>query len=196
VALAPVFLAGGDWHGLPVSGVSYNAPLLIGQCVQRLQRLGHRRIAVPLDESGPRLSLAVRQTLAEALCLEPGSPEIAALVPVSRDRTPSAWRRLWHTLFTRIRPTAIIVSDDLHYLSLTGYCHSAGLKIPHDVSAICLESTPPLEWCQPQPERMQFPIKAAQRVFRAWKRRGCQPTGMTFLPLECCAGETIAPPAS
>lgn len=195
VELCPVFLSGGEWHGLPLTGVGYDATALVGTCVRRLQRLGHSRIAVPLDESGKRLTGAVRETLAAALSLTPSSPEIAALVPVSRDRTPGAWLRLWQTLFLRARPSAVIVSDDIHYFSLMSYCQMAGLHIPADVSVICLESTDPLEWCHPLPVRMRFPMKAALRLFRAWMRRGCRPAGMTFLQLEYCAGETLAPPA-
>ncbi len=195
VALRPVFLSGGEWEGLPITGVGFSTALEVMNCTRRLQRLGHRRIAVPHDDSGAQMTEAIRGALAAALNLPAEGPEIAALTPACRDREPGAWLTLWKTLFARVRPTAIVAWDDIHYLSLLGYCHLAGIEIPGDVSVICLESTGHLNWCHPRPLQMKFPVREAVAFLRKWKRSGCRALGMKHVSLEACEGETVTRPS-
>lgn len=190
-AVRPVFLSGGEWEGLPITGVGFSTAVEIGNCIRRLQRLGHHRIAVPHDFSGAQMTEVIRSALGTALDMPPEGPDIAALAPVCRDREPGAWLSLWKALFNRVKPTAIVVWDDIHFLSLSGYCHGAGLHIPRDVSVICLESTGHLNWCHPRPCQMRFPVRDAVAFLLKWKRSGCSALGMKHVSLEACEGETV-----
>ena len=194
VGLRPVFLSGGEYAGLPITGVGFSAAVEIGNCVRRFMELGHRRIAVPHDEPGEETTAAIRRSLGSALGMDPLGREVAALTPVCRQREPGAWALVWQQLLTQVRPTAVVVTDDIHYLSLMGRCHAAGLRIPQDLSVVCLEDTGHLAWCHPRPCQMAFPVRKAVSFLLKWKRSRCRALGMQRLPLIPLPGDTLAPP--
>jgi len=191
--LRPVFLAGGEWQNDDTTAVGYNVGNEVAQLVERLKTLGHHRIVVPLDPVGSKMEHAVREGLARGLGIPSRSPALRVGCPVFPERVPAAWQQYWRKTFATLRPTAIILADDIHYLSLCGYCYRNGIHIPRDLSIICLESTEHLEWCDPVPTRMRYPIEAAVRHFRKWIRNGCRAIGKRTLPLEYIEAGTVGP---
>lgn len=192
IKLRPTFISGGEWSGQQITGVAYELQKVLSSWVTRLKELGHTRIMVPTDFVGPLLEIAVRGGVAEGLGLDENSPELANLCPVFSERIPEAWQHYWKRAFAKVRPTAIILTDDIHYLSLCGYCYLNGIRIPKDLSVVCLESSEHLEWCEPVPTRMRFPVEAAAKYFRKWIRSGCLPMGMKYFALECIEAQTVA----
>lgn len=191
--LRPVFLSGGEWRGHQVTGAAYNLQTVVTSWVEKLRNLGHTRIMVPHDFTGPGIELAIRTGVAQGLGIREDSSELEDLCPMISERLPDAWGHCWKRSFAAVRPTAIILTDDIHYLSLCGYCFRHGIRIPHDLSVVCLESTEHLEWSQPVPTRMRFPIEAAARFFKSWIRGGCRPMGMKYFELELIEAGTVAP---
>jgi DNA-binding LacI/PurR family transcriptional regulator len=191
--MKPVFLSGGEWQGDGITGVGYNVRDEVARAVGRLRELGHERIVVPMDFVGPRMERAVRQGLARGLGLAEDSTVASELSPVFPERIPGVWQQYWKKTFSTLRPTALVLLDDIRYLSLVGYCFSKGIRIPDDVSAICLESTEHLEWCMPVPTRLKFPAQEAVRHFRKWIRGGCRATGMKFLAMKLIDAGSVAP---
>ena len=189
--LRPVFLAGGEWRGFEITGVGYDIREEVIRAVKKLRECGHNRIVVPMDLIGSGMEKAMREGLARGLGLPDDSPVAKELLPVFPERIPSVWQSYWEKMFSTLRPTAIILLDDIRYLSLSGYCFSNGIQIPRDLSVICLESTEHLEWCKPVPTRTRFPVEEAVRHFRKWIRGGCKATGMKFLPMELINGESV-----
>lgn len=189
--LLPTFLAGGEWQDDATSAVGYNLKEEIRQQVARLRALGHRQIVVPLDPVGSKMEKAVRQGLSEELGIPADAPEMRHYCPVFSEKVPEAWQQYWQKAFSSLRPTAILLLEDIQYLSLCGYCFRKGIRIPKDLSVICLESTEHLEWCEPVPTRMRYPIQAAVRHFRKWIRNGCRPIGKKILPLEFIEAGTV-----
>lgn len=192
--LRPAFLAGGEWQDDETTAVGYNLGNEVAQQAERLKSLGHQRIVVPLDLVGSRMEHAVRDGLARGLGVPARSPAVRGACPVFSERVPAAWQQYWRNTFASLRPTALILTDDIHYLSLCGYCFRHGIRIPKDLSVICLESTEHLEWCDPVPTRMRYPIDAAVRHFRRWIRSGCRPIGKKTLPLEYIEAGSVCPP--
>lgn len=193
--IRPVFLAGGEWRGNQITGAAYNLADEVSHWVEKLRALGHQRVVVPLDLIGREMENAVREALATGLEIRTSSPDLHDYCPVFTERVPAAWQQYWKRVFATVRPTAIIVTDDIHYLSLSGYCSRHGIRIPNDLSVICLESTEHLEWCEPVPTRMRYPIEAATKYFKKWIRSGCKPMGMKFFPLDCIEAGSVAGPS-
>lgn len=189
--LGPVFLAGGEWQDDDTTAVGYNVGNEVAMQAERLKALGHHRIVVPLDLVGSKMEHAVREGLARGLGIPARSPSLRGACPVFSERVPAAWQQYWRKTFATLRPTAFILTDDIHYLSLCGYCYRNGIRIPRDLSIICLESTEHLEWCDPVPTRMRYPIEAAVRHFRKWIRNGCRAIGKRTLPLEYIEAGTL-----
>ncbi|BCU77924.1 substrate-binding domain-containing protein [Luteolibacter sp. LG18] len=193
--LRPTYLDGGEWGPEKnYTGVGFKMGITVGEVARALRALGHERIAVPLELVGPIFEAGIRTHLAEALELRDGSSRVAALSPVFPEGLPEAWLGYWKKLFASTRPTAVIVTKDLHFLSLQGFCTQHGIAIPRDVSVVCLESTDALAWCSPVPTRMRFPIEEAILYFKKWIRGGCRPLGTRVLPMEQVPGATVAPP--
>ena len=189
--LRPAFLAGGEWQVDDTTAVGYNLQDEITVQAAKLRALGHQQIVVPLDLVGSKMERAVRDGLATGLGIPADAPELRDCCPVFSEKVPEAWQQYWRKTFSTLRPTAIILTDDIHYLSLCGYCFRNGIRIPNDLSVICLESTEHLEWCDPVPTRMRYPIDAAVRHFRKWIRSGCRPIGKKKLPLEYIEAGTV-----
>lgn len=192
--LRPVFLAGGEWQGEGVTGVGYDVRDEVMRAVEKLKEYGHERIVLPMDLVGPRMETAIRQGFARGLGLAEHSAMVREFTPVFPERVPSAWQSYWRKAMASLRPTAVVVLDDIRYLSLTGFCFANGIRIPRDLSVISLESTGHLEWCQPVPTRMRFPVQDAVRQFRKWVRGECQITGRKFLRMEMVEGGSISAP--
>lgn len=193
VKLCPVFLSGGEWRG-EITGVSYNVRDEITKAVIKLRSLGHEKIVVASELVGQKMEDAIRDGMAAGLELRANSARVRELCVIFPEHVPAAWQEYWKKLFARVNPTAVILSEDIHLLSLYGFCFKQGIRIPQDLSVICLESTNHLEWCEPVPSRMRFPVSTATSYFKKWIRSGCLPMGMRFLQLESVEGETLAPP--
>lgn len=190
--LRPVFLAGGEGRGEGITGVGYDVREEVMRAVEKLMEFGHERILVPMDLVGARMETGVRQGFARGLGHAENSAMVREFTPVFPERVPSAWQSYWRKAMTSLRPTAVVVLDDIRYLSLTSYCYANGIRIPRDLSVICLESTGHLEWCEPVPTRMRYPVQDAVRHFRRWVRGGCQSTGRRFLEMELIEGNSVA----
>lgn len=192
--LRPVFLSGGEWQGDGITGVGYDVRDEVMRAVEKLREHGHQRIVLPMDLVGSRMETAVRQGFARGLGLAESAATVREFTPVFPERIPSAWQAYWKKAMASLRPTAVVVLDDIRYLSLAGFCFANGIRIPRDLSVICLESTEHLEWCEPVPTRMRFPAQDAVKQFRKWIRSGCQNTGRKFLRLEMIEGGSVAAP--
>lgn len=190
--ICPVFLSGGEWRGKEITGVGYNVRDELARCVEKLRGLGHDRILIPLDLVGREMENAFRDGLAMGFGIPPKSPILRNFCPVFSERVPAAWQLYWKKAMSTVRPTAVILSADIHYLSLCGYCSRHGIRIPDDLSVVCMESTEHLEWCEPVPTTMRFPVTAAARYFKKWIRSGCKPLGMKFLPLDYVDAGSVA----
>jgi len=190
--LRPVFLSGGEWQGDGITGVGYNVRDEVMRAVEMLKQHGHRRIVLPMDLLGSRMETAVRQGFACGLGVPENSGTVKDFTPVFPERVPSAWQSYWRKLMTSLKPTAVVVLDDIRYLSFAGYCFINGIRIPQDVSVICLESTQLLEWCVPSPTRLGFPAREAVNDFRRWIRSGCKAAGMNLLTMKLIDGTSVS----
>lgn len=192
VQLRPVFLAGGEWKGNAITGSAYNIKDEVTRLAALLRKLGHRHVVVPLDLVGRKMEVAVREGLAIGLGVDGDDPALDAHCPVFAESVPAAWQQYWKKIFTKLRPTAVILVTDIQCLSLYSYCYRHGIRIPEDLSVICLETSEHLEWLDPVPTRMSFPVNRAATFFKKWFRNGCHPMGLKFFSLDYLEGSTVA----
>jgi hypothetical protein len=87
----------------------------------------------------------------------------------------------------------VIVHKETSFFSLLGYCFRRKLRIPEDLSVICLAASDNLLWCHPVPDHVTFPKAKALAHFRRWILGGLQTTGLALLPVKFVdAGSTQA----
>lgn len=192
--LRPIFLAGGEWKGKALTGSAYNIKNEVTRLAVTLRKLGHQRIVVPLDLVGRKMEIAVREGLAEGLGVDPTDPALVPYCPVFAESVPAVWQQYWKKIFATQQPTAAILTTDIQCLSLYGFCSRNGIRIPQDLSVICMETSEHLEWFDPVPTRMRFPVNRAAAYFKKWIRGGCSPMGMKFFSLDYIEGGTVARP--
>jgi hypothetical protein len=85
----------------------------------------------------------------------------------------------------------VILNQDIHVQSLYDLCFRNGIRIPRDPSVICMESIEHVEWGDPLPTGMRFPVLVAGGYFKKWVRGGGQPLGVKHLELEWIEGESV-----
>lgn len=189
----PVYFSGGATNpGLPLSIHACSLGREIERMVLYLRSYGHRRIAIPSEgASDPRWNSIV-SALATASGTLPQLGTWEDYCPRFPGNTPDAWEGYWARLFATLRPTALILLEDTHLLSLYGHCQVAGLRIPQDVSLMSFNHEERFEWLRPRPVMMRYPDKQSVAHFRRWVEGGMRPIGRKLVSLEMVAGESVA----
>lgn len=184
----PVYFLGGD---IPrddfekVTGFAVSISNMVSQAVTHLRAFGHQRILIPDEGRGPMFRQSVLAAMKQSWG---GCPPVDALYcPEFAELEPEAWQRYWEEAFRRTRPTAVIVHKEKSYFSLLGFCLRHRLRIPDDLSVICLAASDALLWCHPVPDHVTFPRARALAHFRRWIRGGFQPLGLAMLPVDLIA---------
>ncbi len=169
---------------------------LIGNEIRRIVKhlcdLGHHRILLPTEGLSEGMWKAYLNGLRHD---RESKPEIGSwedYCPQFPDHVPEAWEGYWKKSFTSLRPTAVIVTEDTHLLSLYGYCSTHGLKIPGDVSVLSQNYVPHFEWMLPRPAMMRYPANLALAHFNQWIEGGLKPIGKKIFATQMHEGESIA----
>lgn len=190
--LLPLYLMGGEGEGTPWAGDSHSVRPEVTRALKDLRHLGHERVLIPCEPHllgfRKQMLLALRETIKETL----PDGKLDHLCPVFPESVPAAWQNYWRQAFLRTSPTAVVLLKDVHLLSLYSFCTYTGIRVPSDLSVICLGYSKLLEWCQPVPCQMRFPLQKAMVHFREWIAGGLRPTGMKILPLKKVDGESLA----
>lgn len=183
-------------------GYAKDGPLSLSGCnhLQEFERMvrylagfGHRRILIPVDVQGGRSRANAIRSLRAGLGDQP--PEIGTwedYCPEFREALPEVWPSYWERAFRHLQPTAVIVTEDPHLLSLYCWCAAQRLSIPQDLSVIAFSHSKQLEWCLPKPAMMRFPLKKSLGHFKAWIAGGMLPLGAKILPLDLVEGDSVA----
>jgi hypothetical protein len=113
-----------------VSGFAVSIHTMTVRLVQRLHRLGHRRIVMPDEGRGPDYRRGVLLGLHDGADGRRSvlSDELAC--PIFAELEPEARQRYWEDCLRCACPTACIVLKESSYLSLLGCCSRHGRRIP------------------------------------------------------------------
>jgi DNA-binding transcriptional regulator YhcF (GntR family) len=192
-ARLPFYQIGGPYQeDAPLSLGAYSIETEVRRVVTHLRGLGHRRILLPSDSMGERMRRSVVEALSEGNDSKPEYgrwEDYCAYLPES---LPEAWIGYWKKAFASLKPTAVVIFEGAHLLSLYGYCSTHGIRIPLDLSVVSIGYDPLFEWCKPKPLMMRYPSNAAVAHFQQWLDGGLKPIGRKFFPLEMVAGESVA----
>ena len=188
----PSYLAGGEYdRDLAVSLGAIKLDREINRVVKHLISLGHARILIPTEGFGERMRRSIVTGLQAAAKGKPASGTSEDYVPDFPESVPEVWSGYWSKSFAATRPTAVVVFDDAHLLSLYGYCSKRGIRIPEDLSVVSLNYESRFEWLSPKPSMMRYPAQAALAHFQQWIDHGLKPLGLKFFQLEMIHGESV-----
>ncbi len=190
----PVMAIGGRFTGLPVASSAWEINEAIRASVRALSELGHRRIVAISPDSWrvPSLSLTGRAFL--AAMEECGHPPTSYNLP-AWEQTPEGLEKLLESLFLITPPTALIFVDPASYVAALGFLGLKGIRVPDDVSIVCMTSGPMFSLLPRCPAHFRWPVEEHIRRVDRWVK--CLAKGGTDLAQATFAatfepGETIA----
>jgi DNA-binding LacI/PurR family transcriptional regulator/DNA-binding transcriptional regulator YhcF (GntR family) len=194
-ARRPFYQIGGPYEAdVPISLGAYAIDLEVQRVVKYLRDLGHRRILLPSESMGERMRRAIVEGLRGGGDSKPEFGRWEDYCPTFPESVPAAWSGYWKKSFSSLRPTAVVLFEDTHVLSLYGFCYTHGIRIPADLSVISIGYESRFEWCQPRPTMLRYPANTAVAHFQLWLEGGLKPIGRKFFDLEMIAGESVARP--
>lgn len=187
----PCFQMGGLYEEHPnVSSYSSNFKKEIENFARHLVAWGHRRILIPIYDETSRPP--VTAGLLDAYGENEAPHDLDSLMPCFFSSEPKEWMALWKEKLSALEPTAVIVMDDVRYLSLTSFCQQAGIRIPRDISVILYNYNPKFEWISPRPTMGQFPAKKVATAFKKWIKSHYKCMGCNSLPISHRWGDSVA----
>jgi DNA-binding LacI/PurR family transcriptional regulator len=194
-AILPTYQLGGLYES--EEGVSMNAYRLsveIQRVAAHLHSLGHERIMVPIGNFAEGMRESTIKALAAGVGKKPAKGTWADHCPRFAESLPEAWERYWKSAFAKLNPTAVILIEDVHLLSLYGYCAANRIAIPDALSVVLMAWNPQFEWCVPMPCMHRFPLAKSTYLFKRWIANGMKVTGAKYLPLDPLDGKSVAAP--
>ena len=121
--------------GVGISNISLEYDSGVDQAIDHLTSLGHKRIAFV---SGPA-NLASARTRHEAFLASLRRKKLECREEFIREgnhRFDGGYAAMLDILKMRVRPTAVLASNDLMAIGIMGAVYAAGLRIPDDISVV------------------------------------------------------------
>jgi DNA-binding LacI/PurR family transcriptional regulator len=179
-----------------VSHASVSHEMLVRGAVSRAFEAGHRRVCFVLWRRRPEVAARMRAWIADeyAKAGYRHTPDFDA--PIVDDRNPEALHTCLRELVRHTPPTALIVSDFPQWIGTVMVLAQAGLRVPGDISLICLCSAPEWEAATPSQAHFAHPVAALAKAIRLALEaavRGEPPEIITLAP-EWVPGDSLAPP--
>lgn len=177
----------------PRFGVSYHE--LVTSAFGHLFAAGHSRVVMPMFQRKPNVMIMLRETVRQ-IYLERGLPYSDSYhMPEVNGKTLHDLRETTRALFKLTPPTAFVAGNFRHWLAVFSTLSSLGLRVPDDVSLICLSRSDDMDTVEPAPAHFSYPVN---RMIRAILKTLDQPSSSAedscLFPPVWMPGASIAPP--
>ena len=192
----PAILVGSVFPGIELPSIEYDHAAIARHAAARLTAAGHVRTAILLRRTGSAADATTCSAFAAGLHRHAQSPVVlehdGGMTNISRQI------RLLATL--RPRPTALFVTKTLAVPAAYTLLAAAGLSVPRDISVVCREDDPFLEYLSPSVARYGTdPALIARKLtvmlVRLASTGQLKPTHDLLMP-RFLPGASIAPPPS
>ena len=192
----PCYFLGGEILGSSlgkgdIPGSAHHLGHTIKMVLERVKKLGHRQLLIPLKYGMSARNELIKNSLGEVYGFDLLKSECEKILPIFTENTPSTWEQYWKRAFAEREVSLVIVFTVHHLLSLNAYCQSAGIDLRQDISVIVFENEDIMEWISPRPTSLEFPYPLALKDFKQWVESGCSQRKYNFLKMIWCEGETL-----
>lgn len=197
-AKIPMVFCGGtvEDRQVPIAGISTMS--MLGEALDRLIALGHHKITLPLCERSITQVTNYKNMMRRKIT-DAGHEFIDELqVPESSDNSVAFFRGCLDQAFAVDTPTAIICIDWRECIAALCYAKENSMRVPEDMSLICLSSDQAAGWLSPSPSRFDHPLDKLAATLCEWLEDMSTYHNYQLsasLPGIWIEGDTIGPPA-
>lgn len=163
----PVYAYGGRFQNFPVACSSTTVASAIESVVNTLLNLNHRRIVmlVPtvLRKPSPVPSFEKYLSLLEARGIAVTDFHLPHF-----EETIEGLENCLDALFRITPPTALLLESANYYTAACSFLTRRGLRVPRDVSVICMKMDPALKFCVPAVDCFSRPVNRHVANIARW----------------------------
>ncbi|MCW1925068.1 substrate-binding domain-containing protein [Luteolibacter arcticus] len=191
----PVMAVGGRFSGQPVASSATTIAEAILASVRTLSELGHRRI-VTISPDSWRLPSPSKTGQAFLSAMEECGHTPTSYNLPAWEQTPAGLEKLLESLFLLTPPTALIFVDPASYVAALVFFGLKGIRVPRDVSLICMTAGPLFSLLPLAPAHFKWPVHEHIRRVDRWVKclaKGGTDLAQPVFPATFEPGETIAP---
>lgn len=145
----PTILVGSTFPGISLPSIEYDHAAIARHAAGRLAAAGHTRTAILLRRTGS----AADATTCEAFTAGLGRGALPPVVLKHEVGMPDITRHIRRLAALRPRPTALFVTKTLAVPAVFTLLSQAGFSLPGDLSIVCREDDPFLEYLSPSVAR-------------------------------------------
>lgn len=191
----PAFAMFGRLLSVPIAGTGPLKSPAMAEAVRRLAELGHQRIIMLTREERRKPQPGkVEQVFLEELTKQ-GIATSSYNLPDWEDN-PKGLHRCLASMFQYTSPTALIISTLDLYSGTQQFLSHRGIRVPQDVSMICSDPHPTLEWCDPSFAHIGYDSTDWVRIIMRWLKnvsQGKDDRRQIFTKAEFIDGGTVGP---
>jgi DNA-binding LacI/PurR family transcriptional regulator len=163
----PTIAFGGASLEFPIAGAAVDILPPVREAVRKLTTLGHRRIVLiaPPQWRQPAPSRTLQGYFDElkAQGITPGEYHAPAW-----DQTAAGLHALLDSLFRVTPPTALLVVEPPRVLATLSFLNQRRLRVPQDISLVCLGQDPMFHWCHPPLAHLRYDLQLPARRIVKW----------------------------
>lgn len=188
----PAIIFGSAFPDITLACVDADHTAGVRHAAGQLIRLGHKHITLVI----PRTTLAGAQFAEQGLnqAIEQSQSDVKHSLLKHDFDIPRLTSKLNSIFRVDSPPTAIIVQNHHHFLTVYSHLMSMGLKIPQHVSLISMTSDPSIERLSPIPTSYSTGTKLLRSLASAISNIRHKSIGSTYILPEFNKAETLAPP--
>ena len=157
--------------------------------------LGHSRIVLLLRRQHRLPTPAISATAFLSTLEAHGIPTSPFNLP-DWEETAEGFQECLAALFKVTPPTAMFLDESHHFVAACHFLATRGLRVPRDVSLICMDSDPVIDWCIPAIARIRLEFKNVVRHILSWANnisQGKRDVRKHFFQGEYVPGGTVGP---
>lgn len=191
----PTFALFGRHVGLPVAGARPDKSQAVVTLTQSLIEMGHQRISYLCARQVryPRKAKILQHFLDE---LETAGIKTGEYNYPDWKENQEGFFKVLDSLFKATPPTALILDEAFLFHAAYHYVSQRGLKVPQDISLVCMDDNPDFAWCRPSVTHIRWDYHPIARCIVRWANhvaKGTTDHQQNLTKAKLVAGGTIGP---
>ena len=191
----PAIALFGRRDGIAIAGAGPEMHTACALAIRQLIVLGHRRVVMIRRSERRKPGPGITETILLEELAAHGLPTSDYNLP-DWEETREGLQALLSSLFRVTPPTALIIGIGECFFATQQFLAKRGIRVPEQVSLLCLDSDPSFDWCTPSIAHIWWDLAPVVRRLVRWAKsvsKGRNYVKQTLTPAELIPGGTIGP---